>query len=64
MQKAAESSTQFETAVALAESGKQTDAQAAFAKLAKDGSAGYRVLARFREAGGFSRHGGPFLRSE
>ena len=39
-QKAAESGAAFEAAVALAESGKQAEAQAAFAKLAKDGSLG------------------------
>ena len=49
-QKAAESGAAFEAAVTLAESGKQAEAQEAFAKLAKDGSSGYRVLARFREA--------------
>ena len=48
--KATESGAAFEAAVALAESGKQDEAQAAFSKLAKDGSSGYRVLARFREA--------------
>ena len=48
--KAAESGAAFEAAVTLAESGKQAEAQEAFAKLAKDGTSGYRVLARFREA--------------
>ena len=48
--KAAESGTAFEAAVALADQGKSAEAQAAFAKVAADGSAGYRVLARFREA--------------
>jgi hypothetical protein len=48
--KAAESGQAFEAAVLLAEGGKQAEAQAAFAKLAQDGSGGYRVLARFREA--------------
>lgn len=48
--KAAESGAAFEAAITLAESGKQAEAQEAFAKLAKDGSSGYRVLARFREA--------------
>jgi hypothetical protein len=48
--KAAESGAAFEAAVALGESGKQAEAQEAFAKLAKDGSSGYRALARFREA--------------
>ena len=48
--KAAESGAAFEAAVALAESGKQTEAQAAFSTLAQQGSSGYRILARFREA--------------
>jgi len=48
--KAAESGAAFEAAASLGETGKQADAQAAFAKIAKDGSSGYRVLARFREA--------------
>ena len=48
--KAAESGAAFEAAVALAESGKQAEAQAAFSKLAQEGSSGYRILARFREA--------------
>ena len=47
---AAESGTAFEAALSLAESGKQDEARAAFAKLAQDGSSGYRTLARFREA--------------
>jgi hypothetical protein len=49
-QKAAESGAQFEAAISLVEGGKTQEAQAAFAKIAKDGSTGYRVLARFREA--------------
>ncbi|HXW27062.1 MAG TPA: tetratricopeptide repeat protein [Xanthobacteraceae bacterium] len=49
--KAAESGAAFEAASALADEGKHAEAQAAFAKLATDGTAGYRVLARFREAG-------------
>jgi hypothetical protein len=48
--KAAESGAQFEAAITLAEAGKQAEAQAAFAKIAQDGSSGYRTLARFREA--------------
>jgi hypothetical protein len=48
--KAAESGQAFEAAVLLAEGGKQAEAQVAFAKLAQEGSGGYRVLARFREA--------------
>jgi hypothetical protein len=48
--KAAESGAAFEAAVTLAETGKHQEAEAAFAKLAADGSAGYRPLARLREA--------------
>jgi len=48
--KAAESGAAFESAVSLAEAGKHQEADAAFAKLADDGSAGYRVLARLRQA--------------
>ena len=47
---AAEAGAAFEQAVTLAESGKHQEAEAAFAKLATDGTAGYRVLARLREA--------------
>jgi hypothetical protein len=49
--KAAQSGGAFETAVTLAEAGKHQEAEAAFAKLAADGTAGYRTLARLREAG-------------
>jgi hypothetical protein len=48
--KAAESGAAFEQAVTLAEAGKAQDAEAAFPKLANDGTAGYRVLSRLREA--------------
>jgi hypothetical protein len=48
--KAVESGAAFEQAVVLAESGKQKEAEAAFAKLATDGTASYRLLSRFREA--------------
>jgi hypothetical protein len=48
--KAGESAAAFENAVTLAEAGKHQDAEAAFAKLALDGTAGYRALARLREA--------------
>lgn len=47
---AAKSGTAFEQAVTLAEAGKSKEAEAAFAKIAADGTAGYRVLARLREA--------------
>lgn len=49
--KAAEAGAAFESAAMLAEAGKHQEADAAFAKLAVDGTAGYRVLARLREAG-------------
>jgi hypothetical protein len=48
---AAQSGAAFEQAAMLAESGKHQEAAAAFAKLSADGSGGYRVLARLREAG-------------
>jgi hypothetical protein len=53
--KAAESGAAFEQAVMLAESGKPQEAEAAFAKLAADGSAGYRLLSRLREAAELAR---------
>ncbi len=48
--RAAEAGAAFEQAVTLAESGKHEEAEVAFGKLATDGTAGYRVLARLREA--------------
>jgi hypothetical protein len=53
--KAAESGAAFEQAVTLEESGKLQEAEAAFAKLAADGTAGYRVLSRLREAAALAR---------
>ena len=47
---AAQSGAAFEQAVTLAESGKHQEAASAFAKLASDGTPGYRVLARLRRA--------------
>jgi hypothetical protein len=52
---AAQSGAAFEQAVTLAEAGKHQEAEAAFAKLAVDGTAGYRVLARLREAAELAR---------
>ena len=49
-QKAAEAGAAFEAAVAQSEADKHAEAQAAFAKVATEGTAGYRTLARFREA--------------
>jgi hypothetical protein len=53
--KAAESGAAFEAAVSLAETGKHQEAEAAFAKLAADGTASYRTLARLREAAELAR---------
>ena len=53
--KAAEAGAAFEQAATLAEAGKHEEAEAAFAKLAVDGTAGYRVLARLREAAELAR---------
>jgi hypothetical protein len=50
VKKAGETGVAFEQAAILAESGKHKEAEAAFAKIAADGTAGYRVLARLREA--------------
>ena len=48
--KAAQTGAAFEQAAILAEGGKHKEAEAAFAKIAAEGTAGYRVLARLREA--------------
>ena len=48
--KAAEAGAAFEAALALAEAGKHQEAADAFAKVGKDGTPGYRTLARLREA--------------
>src|SRR5262245_39111879 len=50
-QQAAQAGAKFDAAMELSETdGKSAEAQAAFAKLATDGTAGYRVLARLQEA--------------
>jgi hypothetical protein len=49
-EKAAAVGAKFETAVALASQGKTKEAEEAFGKLATDGTASYRMLAKFREA--------------
>ena len=48
--KAAENGAAFEAASTLAETGKRSEAEAAFAKIVADGTSGYRHLARMREA--------------
>ena len=48
--KATETGAAFEAASTLAEAGKHVEAEAAFAKIAVEGTSGYRNLARLREA--------------
>ncbi len=48
---AAEAGAAFNSAMTLSTEGKHADAEAAFAKLAQTGSAGYRDLARLQAAG-------------
>jgi hypothetical protein len=48
--RAAESGAAFEAAAALEKEGKRAEAEAAYAKIAADGTSGYRTLARFSEA--------------
>jgi hypothetical protein len=47
---AAETGAKFTAAALLSEQGKHEEAEKAFARVAAEGSAGYRVLARLREA--------------
>src|SRR5207244_981717 len=47
---------QFEAAVLLSEQGKHGEATAAFTRLAAEGTAGYRTLARFRVAQELATH--------
>jgi hypothetical protein len=48
--KAAESGAAFEAALTLSEAGKHAEAEAAFGKVAAEGTSGYRSLARVRQA--------------
>jgi hypothetical protein len=48
--RAAEAGAAYDAAARLAEEGKHDEAEAAFAKLVTDGTGGYRMLARLREA--------------
>lgn len=52
---AAENGVRFESALALASEGKNADAEAAFARIAAEGTSGYRTLARFQEAAELGR---------
>lgn len=49
----------FEAAMKLAADGKPAEAEAAFAALEKDGTAGYRLLARFRAAAELAKTDAP-----
>ena len=49
-EKAAEFGAQFNAAAILSEQGKHDEAEKAFARIASEGTPGYRVLARLREA--------------
>lgn len=49
-QRAAEFGVQFEAASALAEAGKFAEAEKDFSRISADGTRGYRLLARLREA--------------
>ena len=48
--RAAETGTAFETAVMFAQTGKHAEAEAAFGRIAVEGTSGYRNLARLRQA--------------
>ena len=48
--KAAEAGAAYDAATQLGEAGKHEEAEAAFGKLATEGTAGYRMLARLRQA--------------
>jgi hypothetical protein len=52
---AAEAGSAFTAATVLSEQGKHAEAEAAFAKLAREGTASYRVLAALREAAELAR---------
>jgi len=53
--RAAAAGAEFEAAIALSEEGKRAEAEAAFAKVAAEAPAGYRVLARMRAAGALTQ---------
>lgn len=50
MRKAAQAGSAFESAIVLSEQSKHADADAAFAKIAADGTSSYRIMAQLREA--------------
>jgi hypothetical protein len=53
---AAEAGSAFMAAAVLSEQGKREEAEAAFAKIEKNGTASYRVLAGLREAAELAKH--------
>lgn len=53
---AAETGSAFMAAALLSEQGKSDEAEAAFAKIAKEGTVSYRILAGFREAAELSKN--------
>jgi hypothetical protein len=53
--KAAAAGAAFESALSLSEEGKHAEAEAAFAKVAAEAPAGYRILARMRAAAEFAQ---------
>jgi hypothetical protein len=50
LKESAKAGAAFQSAMTLSEEGKGKEAEAAFARLASEGTSGYRVLARFQEA--------------
>jgi hypothetical protein len=56
---AAENGAQFGEAMSLEQKGNYAEAEAAFARIATQGTAGYRTLARFQEAAETARRDGP-----
>ncbi len=52
---AAQSGAEFEAAIALSQEGKAKEAEAAFAKIAQEGTPSYRALAKLREANEVSK---------
>lgn len=53
--RAAEAGAAFDAAAALIDQGQYKEAEAAFAKIAVDGTPNYRVLAKMREAGSLAK---------
>ena len=56
---AAENGAQFGEALSLEQKGNHAEAEAAFERIAAQGTAGYRILARFQEADETARRDGP-----